>query len=106
MSSQAAGLLRSARQGAGISQRELARRAATAQSVVARIERGTTSPSWNTLDQLVRAAGYELSAEVISRAPPDASILDDVPRILTLSPEDRLREVGEVSRFVVAARRV
>jgi hypothetical protein len=33
-------------------------------------------------------------------------MLDDVPRILALTPEQRLREVAEVSRFLSAARRV
>jgi hypothetical protein len=33
-------------------------------------------------------------------------MLADVPRILRLSPEDRLREVGNVARFTAAARRV
>ncbi|MGA0920392.1 MAG: hypothetical protein ACO32Z_06560 [Gemmatimonadaceae bacterium] len=36
----------------------------------------------------------------------DSQLLDDVPRILALSPEDRLREVGAIARFVAEARRV
>ena len=33
-------------------------------------------------------------------------MLDDVPRIMRLTPEERLREVGQVSRLITAARRV
>jgi transcriptional regulator with XRE-family HTH domain len=56
-------LLRHARAGAGLSQRELARRAGTSQAMVARIERGQQSPSLATLERLVRACGRELRVE-------------------------------------------
>jgi transcriptional regulator with XRE-family HTH domain len=101
----AAELLSSARAGSGLSQRELARKARTAQSVVARIELGETSPSWVTLNRLLKAAGFRLSA-AIKRIEIDPALLDDVPRILRLTPEERLREVGQVSRFIAGARRV
>jgi len=101
----AAELLSTARIRAGMSQRYLARKARTAQSVVARIELSETSPSWVTLHRLLKAAGFGLSA-VLKRTTVDPAELDDVPRILRLTPEDRLREVAHVSRFVSAARRV
>lgn len=101
----AAELLATARQRAGMSQRELARKAGTAQSVVARIELGDTSPSWETLGRLLRAAGFGLSA-VLKRIEIVPALLDDVPRILRLTPEQRLREVAQVSRFFAAVRRV
>jgi transcriptional regulator with XRE-family HTH domain len=56
-------LLRDAREGAGLSQRELAQRAGTSQAMVARIERGQQSPSVATLERLVRACGRELLVE-------------------------------------------
>jgi len=89
-----------------MSQRDLARKARTAQSVVARIELGTTVPSINTLSRLLRAAGFELSAELRRIPKVDRSLLDDVPRILRLTAEERLREVANVSRFISEARRV
>jgi len=101
----AAELLSTARARSGMSQRELARKARTAQSVVARIELGETSPSWSTLNHLLKAAGFVLSAGLRMIAV-DPSLLDDVPRILRLTPEERLREAGQVSRFIAAARRV
>jgi transcriptional regulator with XRE-family HTH domain len=101
----ASNLLRSARERAGLTQRQLARKARTAQSVVARIELAETSPSWSTLARLLKAAGFSLSAD-LRRISIDPQLLDDVPRILALSPEQRLLEVAEVSRFISAARRV
>lgn len=96
-------LLREARGRAGLSQRGLARRAGTAQSVVARIELGTTSPTTETLERLVDAAGFELEFSIRPKLVLDPQELDDVPRILRLSPENRLREVGNLSRFITAA---
>jgi transcriptional regulator with XRE-family HTH domain len=101
----AAELLSVARVRSGMSQRELARKALTAQSVVARIELGETSPSWVTLQRLLKAAGFGFSV-VLKRTTVDPALLDDVPRILRLTPEERLREVAQVSRFISAARRV
>lgn len=99
-------LLATARTAAGLSQRELARKARTSQSVVARIELGENSPSWQTLMRLLRAAGFRLQA-TLERVPVvDKSVLDDVPRILRMTPEQRLDEVAAVSRFVASARRV
>lgn len=98
-------LLLTARERAGLTQRQLARKARTAQSVVARIELGETSPSWSTLARLLKAAGFSLSAG-LRRISVDPQLLDDVPRILALSPEQRLRELAQVSRFISAARRV
>jgi transcriptional regulator with XRE-family HTH domain len=99
-------LLRLARTRSGISQRELARRADTAQSVVARVENGQTIPSLDTLDRLIAAAGFELRRELSPRPVLHSHMLDDCARILRLSPVERLREVGNVSRFVALAHRV
>jgi ribosome-binding protein aMBF1 (putative translation factor) len=98
-------LLRNARQKAGLSQRELARRARTKQSVIARIELGRTSPGWDTLESLVRAAGFDLDIQLVGRTAGTSHMMGDVQRILALNPEDRIREVAAVSRFVGAARR-
>lgn len=99
-------LVRNARVDAGLSQRELARRARTAQSVVARVELGENSPSWDTLVRLLSAAGFTLCAMLERKPVVDRSVLDDVPRILRMSPEQRLEEVAEMSRFIGTARRV
>ncbi len=101
-----AALVRDARSRAGLSQRELARRAATAQSVVARIERGQTSPTWETLSRLLAAAGFDLDARLAVRPVVGSHMLGDVARILRLTPEQRLEEIANAGRLVIAARRV
>ena len=102
----AARIVREARARAGLSQRELARRAGTSQSVVARVEGGQTQPSSDTLARLTAAAGFEIRTELVLRAVADTHMLDDVARILALTPEERLLEVRNVTRFEAAARRV
>lgn len=102
----AASLLSAARSRAGVTQRELADRAKTSQSVVARIERGQTIPSVATLDRLLEAAGFELRRTLEPKPVVHSHMLDDSARILRLSPVDRLREVANVSRFIATARHV
>ena len=65
-------LLKDARDRAGLTQRELARRAGTSQAMVARIERGQQSPSVATLERLVRACGLELRVETAGEDGPPA----------------------------------
>lgn len=98
-------VLEQARTQAGLSQRGLAKRARTAQSVVARIELGEAVPTLRTLARLVAAAGFELELRLQPKLVLDRQLLDDVPRILRLSPEARLREVANLSRFVTTATR-
>src|SRR5215470_8898344 len=102
----AARLLAAARRGARLSQRALARRARTSQSVIARIENGTASPSWKTLTHLLNKAGFELTAALRPRARARSHMLDDVRRILRLTPEQRLLELRNAARLFSAARRV
>ena len=101
----AAKILREARVRAGLTQRQLAERAQTAQSVVARIETGVTSPSWETLSRLVEVAGFALHATLRQSAAEPSHMLADVPRILRLTPEQRLLELRNASRLLAAARR-
>ncbi len=111
-------VLRAARLRAGLSQRALASRADTAQSVVARIEGGQTDPSVGTLNRLLDGAGFTLESRIVPTASyasgereqawpdVDPQILEDVDRILRLTPEQRLIEVRNVSRFAHAARKI
>jgi len=123
VNSTASRLLVSARSSAGLTQRDLARRARTSQSVIARIESGATSPSWKTLERLLKCAGFELQAVLRPRPllrprlglKPTAAfqrgtrnrshMLDDVARILRLTPEQRLLELRNAARFFAAAKR-
>lgn len=55
--------IRARRQEVGLSQRELAERMGTAQSVVARLEAGAVTPTLGTLDRVADALGTELLVE-------------------------------------------
>lgn len=72
MSMLAADLLRNARQRAGLSLRELARRAGTSHSTLATYEAGYKTPSVDTLERIVRAAGFALDLELSPRMRGDA----------------------------------
>lgn len=54
---EAARALARARRLAGLSQTELAERSGTAQAVISRIERGTVSPSLDTLSKIAKGLG-------------------------------------------------
>ena len=62
-----ASLLREARRKSGLSQRDLASRVHTAQSVVGRIEASLTSPSFDTVARLLDAAGFALRIELVPK---------------------------------------
>lgn len=55
-------LIRRARRAAGLTQAELARGAATSQSAVAAYESGAKTPTAETLERLLRAAGQRLGS--------------------------------------------
>ncbi len=83
-----AALVRTARTHAGLSQRAMAERAGTAQSVVARIETGATDPSGDTLARLLAAAAFELRCELTPVSTMESHMLTDVERTSD-RPQDR-----------------
>lgn len=56
----AGNLIRIARADAGLSQRELARRAKTSQATLSAYEAGRKAPTLDTLERIIRAAGFDL----------------------------------------------
>lgn len=100
-------LLAAARHQAGLTQRELAQRAGTAQSVVARIELGQTSPTFDTLDRLIRATGHTLQLGLGEPRYLDTLIEHyrrNVDRTLLRenlkkTPDQRIREMLELIAF-------
>lgn len=90
-------LVRRLRSGAGLSQRELARRADTSQPAIARYERGTATPSWNTLQRLASACGQEL--ELSAREAPEPHDIELAELLLSLTPEQRLRALRRYARL-------
>lgn len=53
-----------ARNRAGLTQAELAKRMGTTQSVIARLEGGQTSPTWRTLNRYAEATGNRLRVDL------------------------------------------
>jgi transcriptional regulator with XRE-family HTH domain len=93
--STAARMLRYARVKAGLSQRELAERASVPQPTVARIESGAVTPRVDTLDKLLRAAGYMLEIDVLRGEGVDTALID---QMLDYDPPERLRRAEQEAR--------
>jgi len=103
-----ADLLREARLRSGLTQAELGRRVQRSQSQIARWERGDVRPSLETLRELIRACGLELT---LGLANYDDSYDEWILRALEQSPADRLASAvhaaevwRELGRQVEAAR--
>ena len=82
-------LLREARLRAGLTQAELGRRAGRPQSQIARWERDDVKPSLETLRELIRACGLELTFGLANY---DDSYLPHVDRALDLPADDRVEQ--------------
>ena len=99
-------LLREARKRAGLSQAELARRARKPTSTIGRWERGEVLPSLETLRQVIRACGLELTFG-IANADLEGHDLSLIDRSLAKSPAERAQEAvaaaAAVDRFRRAA---
>jgi len=63
----AAIVIRTARAGAGLSLRGLAERAGTSHATLAAYEAGRVDPSVDTVDRIVRAAGYDVDWSLARR---------------------------------------
>ena len=80
-----------ARRRAGLTQRELARRAGVPQPSISKIERGVISPTVDTLERLLRACGMELEpAWVPGHGEVDRTLIEER---LAMTPGKRLRRV-------------
>src|SRR2546423_6320822 len=100
-------LVREARRRAALTQSELADRAGTTQSAIARLESGRTSPSLEQVERLLRLSGFQLIVEL---APYDDSDIVQAEARLRLDPDQRIDEMEaglafarELREAVVAA---
>jgi transcriptional regulator with XRE-family HTH domain len=82
-----ADLIREARLRAGLTQAELGKRVGRPQSSIARWERGAVKPSFETLRELIRACGLELTFRFANH---DDSYLRHIERSLELTPKERV----------------
>jgi transcriptional regulator with XRE-family HTH domain len=89
-----ADLLKEARLRAGLTQAELGRRVRRTQSQIARWERGEVRPSFETLRELIRACGLEVT---FGLATYDDSYRAQIERQLTLSPAERVARLTAVA---------
>src|SRR5437762_1109571 len=92
----ASSLIIDARRRAGLTQQQLAERAATAQSSIARLESGQANPSLATLERLLAAAGFSLQVTLTPQKPADPVVeayKQDVDR--TLLRENLRKSVDE-----------
>jgi transcriptional regulator with XRE-family HTH domain len=88
-------VLKEARRRAGLTQAQLGERAGKAASAISRWERAGSEPSLETLRQLVRAAGFELT---VALAPSDDHDLTLIRRSLRQTPQARLAEMVQAVR--------
>lgn len=94
-------LVREARLLAGLTQAELARRCATTQSAIARVERGASEPSFQRAQAIVRACGFDLNFSI---TPIDEDELGAHRRNLALSVDARVMRITAGARFIEAGR--
>lgn len=89
-------LVREARRRAGLTQRELADRAGTTQSAIARLESGRTSPSFDSVVRMLKLCGFRLD---VGLDPYDDSDIAQARALLKLSPDARLERMSAVAQF-------
>ena len=94
-------LLREARLRAGLTQQELARRAGTSQSAIARWESGDVLPSLERLRALIRACGLELTFGLANY---DDSYDAQIARQLRLTPSERVHRMAETAGTMLEMR--
>ena len=92
-------MLRSARVRAGLSLRRLAQRSATSHSTLAAYESGRVTPSVDTLDRIVRAAGFSASGELTPRIRGDERLSrgDELVQALELAAMFPARHEAELA---------
>jgi transcriptional regulator with XRE-family HTH domain len=97
MSTMGNDLVREARKRARLTQRELAERAGTTQSAIARLESGRTQPSFDNVLRLLRLCGMDLDVMLVER---DDSDWIQAQRQLKLTPSQRAESMVEWGRKV------
>jgi len=83
----AATILRDARRRSGLSLRVLARRAGTSHSTLAAYESGRVTPTVDTLDRIVRAAGFTIASGLTPGVAPEADRAEELLAVLELAEQ-------------------
>ncbi len=98
----AGSLIRRSRRKSGLSQRALARKLGTSQSLIARWENGDVSPSFDSVIAAVRACGFELQSH---HSAYDQGLDRLILRNLAVSPAERLQRMLNGGRQIRALQR-
>jgi transcriptional regulator with XRE-family HTH domain len=85
--------VKEARRRAGLTQAQLAEKAGTTQSAIARLERGWTDPGFGQLQKLLKACGFTL---LVSLDPYDDSDRWQAQAVLDMPVEERLDRLADV----------
>jgi transcriptional regulator with XRE-family HTH domain len=98
--------LRYARRKAGLTQVELAERAGVPQSVIARIESGSSVPRFDTIDRLLHACGFALELAPRAGAGVDRTLIEP---LVEATPTERavaaVEQASGVADLMAAASR-
>ncbi|MEX0755357.1 MAG: helix-turn-helix transcriptional regulator [Actinomycetota bacterium] len=94
-------LVREARRRAGLTQADLADRAGTTQSAIARLERGGSAPSLEHIVDLVRSCGLDLRVRLVDLDDDDWAL---ARQNLALDPDERVERMLASVRFAQAGR--
>jgi hypothetical protein len=93
----AARIITVARERAGLSKRELARRAGTSPAAIVKYESGATSPTVDTLNRILEVAGWRIepaltmvSADLIARGEMMADLLSIVDMVPLATPSSTI----------------
>jgi len=89
-------LIKEARLRAGLTQTELGTRLGKAQSVIARWERDDVSPSFETVREVVRACGLDLTFFMSKFDDSNVTIID---QHLRMTPAERFADLMDRVRF-------
>jgi transcriptional regulator with XRE-family HTH domain len=101
MSTMGGDLVREARRRAGLTQAELASRAGTSQSGIARWESGRTAVSLDDVIRLVRLCGFDLELMMLPR---DESDIAQATRLANLTGQERIDRHTRLARQLSALR--
>lgn len=88
--------MKQARVRAGLTQADLARRAGTTQSTIARLEAGKVSPRLETLDRLIEACGFALDVTI---SEPNTHDIGLALSNAKLTPEQRMERFTSGLQF-------
>lgn len=93
-------LVREARRRRGLTQADLARRSATTQNYVSRIERGAVEPTLPTIERLLHALGLRLRLGVVALPTGNEDPAKLRADYAASTPEERIAQAMMLSEFL------